>query len=86
MLAESPSDLIVSVYRSPYRNSGSIDLDSLEGFALVTERRLVHIPAGISRVRFEGARVRVLICATGTVTLLSLPFSSVVSILSSLSL
>jgi hypothetical protein len=54
VLAEAPSDLIVTVYRAPYRDSGSIDLDSLEGFALVTEKRLVHIPAGISRVRFEG--------------------------------
>lgn len=52
--AESPSDLIVTVYRAPYRESGSIDLNELQGFALVTETRLVHLPAGISRVRFEG--------------------------------
>ena len=52
--AEAPSDLIVTVYRAPYRESGSIDLDSLQGFALVTETRLVRLPAGISRVRFEG--------------------------------
>ena len=54
VLAEPPSDLIVTVYRSPYRESGSIDLDDLNGFALVTETRLVRLPAGISRVRFEG--------------------------------
>jgi hypothetical protein len=54
VLAESPSDLIVTVYRAPYRNSGSIDLDDLNGFALVTETRLVRLSAGVSRVRFEG--------------------------------
>lgn len=54
VLAGPPSDLIVTVYRAPYRQSGSIDLDDLNGFALVTETRLVHLPAGLSRVRFEG--------------------------------
>jgi hypothetical protein len=54
VLAEPPSDLIVTVYRAPYRQTGSIELDSLQGFALVTETRLVHLPAGSSRVRFEG--------------------------------
>jgi hypothetical protein len=52
--AQPPSDLIVTVYRAPYRGSGSIDLGYLNGFALVTETRLVRLPAGISRVRFEG--------------------------------
>jgi hypothetical protein len=54
VLAEPPSDLIVTVYRAPYRDSGSIDLNYLNGFALVTETRLIRLPAGISRVRFEG--------------------------------
>jgi len=54
VLAEPPSDLIVTVYRAPYRSSGSIDLNYLNGFALVTETRLVRLPAGVSRVRFEG--------------------------------
>jgi hypothetical protein len=53
VLAEPPSDLIVTVYRAPHRNSGSIDLNYLDGFALVTETRLVRLPAGVSRVRFE---------------------------------
>jgi hypothetical protein len=26
----------------------------LEGFALITETRTVHLPAGLSRLRFEG--------------------------------
>jgi hypothetical protein len=54
ILAEPPSDLIVTVYRAPYRNGGSIDLDNLQGFALITEVRTVHLPAGKSRLRFEG--------------------------------
>ncbi len=52
--AEAPSALSVTVYRAPYRVSGSIDLDRLEGFALVSETRVVHLPAGESRLRFEG--------------------------------
>jgi hypothetical protein len=54
VIAQPPSDLIVTVYRAPYRDSGSIDLDELNGFALVTETRLLRLPAGVSRVRFEG--------------------------------
>ena len=53
-LAEQPSALSVTVYRAPERGSGSIDLDRLEGFALVSETRTVHLPAGVSRLRFEG--------------------------------
>jgi hypothetical protein len=54
VIAEPPSDLIVTVYRAPHRESGSINLDDLNGFALVTETRLLKLPAGVSRVRFEG--------------------------------
>ena len=52
--AENPTDLSVTVYRAPYRGSGSIDLGELAGFALVSETRTVHLPAGVSRLRFEG--------------------------------
>jgi hypothetical protein len=52
--ADPASDLIVSVYRAPHRNAGSFDLNNLNGFAMVTETRLVRLPAGVSRVRFEG--------------------------------
>ena len=48
------SDISVTVYRAPYGNSPSLNLDSLGGFALVTETRSVTIPAGESRLRFEG--------------------------------
>jgi hypothetical protein len=52
--AGPPSDLSVTVYRAPDREGGSIDLDDLQGFALISEKRAVHIPAGESRLRFEG--------------------------------
>jgi hypothetical protein len=53
-LASPPSDLSVTVYRAPFRSSGSINLGNLGGFALVGETRIVHLPAGVSRLRFEG--------------------------------
>jgi len=54
VLADPPSDLIVTVYRAPHRDLGSINLDDLRGFALISETRTVHLPAGKSRLRFEG--------------------------------
>ncbi len=53
-LAEHPSDISVTVYRAPDRGAGSINLGALGGFALVSETRTVHLPAGVSRLRFEG--------------------------------
>jgi hypothetical protein len=52
--AGPPTDLSVTVYRAPSREGGSIDLDYLQGFALISEKRAVHIPPGESRLRFEG--------------------------------
>ena len=49
----APSALSVTVYRAPYRPSGSIDLDRLEGFALVSETR-----AGSSSRRRKQAALR----------------------------
>ena len=54
MLASPPTDVSVTVYRAPDRGSGSIDLDELQGFALISETRTVHLPAGLSQLRFEG--------------------------------
>jgi hypothetical protein len=54
VLAGAPSDLSITVYRAPSRQEGSIDLDDLGGFALVRETRTIRLPAGESRVRFEG--------------------------------
>jgi hypothetical protein len=53
-LASKPSDLSVTVYRAPDREAGSIELDDLQGFALISETRTVHLPAGVARLRFEG--------------------------------
>jgi hypothetical protein len=51
----APESVSVSVYRAPDRSSDeAMDLDWLEGYALVTERRTVEIPAGKATVRFEG--------------------------------
>jgi hypothetical protein len=50
----APSDLSVTVYRAPFRSDGRFDLNALAGFALITETRLVRLPAGESRLRFEG--------------------------------
>ena len=52
--ASPPSALAVSIYRAPYRNGGTLDLNALGGFALITETRTVHLPAGTTRLRFEG--------------------------------
>jgi hypothetical protein len=53
-VAASPSDLSITVYRAPDRGSGSVVLDALAGFALISETRTVRLPAGVSRLRFEG--------------------------------
>lgn len=52
--ASDPVKLDVTIYRDPYRDSGSIELDNLGGFAVITETRRVTIPAGKHRLRFEG--------------------------------
>jgi hypothetical protein len=54
VLAGAPTDLSLTIYRAPFRESGSMDLEDLEGFALVRETRIVQLPAGRSRIRFEG--------------------------------
>jgi hypothetical protein len=47
-------DLSVTVYRAPERGSNAIELNNLDGFALITETRTVNVPEGESRIRFEG--------------------------------
>ena len=54
VLASPPSDVSVTVYRTPSGTPETLDLNSLGGFALVSETRTVSLPAGESRVRFEG--------------------------------
>jgi hypothetical protein len=46
--------LSITVYRAPEQADRKIELDDLEGFALVTETRTVNVPEGESRIRFEG--------------------------------
>jgi hypothetical protein len=54
VVAGPPSDVSVTVYRAPLRNSGSMSLNQLGGFALVSETRTVRLAAGENRLRFEG--------------------------------
>ena len=52
--ASPASDISVTVYRNPATAAAVLDLDNLQGFALITETRTVSLPAGESRIRFEG--------------------------------
>lgn len=47
----APEAVSVTIYRS---DSDELDLDWLEGYALITETRTVDLPAGPSELRFEG--------------------------------
>ena len=50
----APAGLEVTVYRDPDRGERPMNLRWLNGFALITERRRVQLPAGESVIRFEG--------------------------------
>lgn len=50
----APDRLEVTIYRDPGRGEEAMDLAWLNGFALISERRRVRLPAGESIVRFEG--------------------------------
>lgn len=54
----NPEAVSVTVYRDPY--GGSMDLDWLRGYALITETRTVSLPAGESIIRFEGVAGNIL--------------------------
>jgi hypothetical protein len=50
-----PDAVSVTIYRAPYRAAARpLDLEWLDGYALITETRRVSIPAGESDLRFEG--------------------------------
>jgi hypothetical protein len=50
-----PERVAVTLYRDPGRPPAqALDLDWLQGFALVTETRTVTLPAGAAEIRFEG--------------------------------
>lgn len=51
----APDAVAVTIYRAPDRAAdAAMDLDWLEGYALITETRTVEIPAGEATIRFEG--------------------------------
>lgn len=51
----APDKVSVTIYRDPQRGADdAFELSWLRGYALITERRTVHIPAGRTVVRFEG--------------------------------
>ena len=53
--ASAPEKLSVTVYRAPDRGeSERLDPDWPEGFAMISETRTVTLPAGESRIRFDG--------------------------------
>jgi len=50
-----PDDVDVTIYRAPGRSAGTaLDLQWLNGYALISETRRIAIPAGESDIRFEG--------------------------------
>lgn len=50
-----PDSVAVTIYRAPDRAADrAMNLGWLEGYALVTEKRTVEIPAGRAVIRFEG--------------------------------
>jgi hypothetical protein len=53
--SERPDRVAVTIYRAPDRDADeAIDRDWLRGYALITEERVVNIPAGRAVIRFEG--------------------------------
>lgn len=57
----APEAVSVTVYRAPGRSTWSeMDLKWLGGYALITETRIVDLPAGPSVIRFEGVAGNIL--------------------------
>lgn len=53
--SERPDTVAVTIYRAPDRDADeAIDRDWLQGYALITEERVVNVPAGRAVIRFEG--------------------------------
>lgn len=51
--SRAPAAVALTVYRAPY-GQGAMNLNYLQGFALVTETRRIAVPKGASTLRFEG--------------------------------
>jgi hypothetical protein len=55
VVSAAPESVAVTVYRDPHRGAGDeLELDWLQGFALISETRTLDLPAGTSVIRFEG--------------------------------
>ena len=55
IISPKPDSVAVTIYRDPQRGQGGgMNLDYLNGFAVVTEKRTVSVPAGPSTIRFAG--------------------------------
>ncbi len=52
--SSAPESLDVTIYRDPDRDSEELSLEWLRGYALITERRTINLPAGKAIIRFEG--------------------------------
>lgn len=54
VMSAAPESLGVTIYRDPDRDGEELELEWLRGYALITERRTIDLPAGKAVVRFEG--------------------------------
>lgn len=54
VISAKASDVTMAVYRDEDRGDDAIDRNWPGGYALITERRTIKIPAGESVIRFEG--------------------------------
>ncbi|WP_232280297.1 DUF4139 domain-containing protein [Sphingomonas sp. PAMC 26605] len=61
IVSSGPDTVAVTIYRAPDRSADTpIDRSWLRGYALITERRRVSIPAGRTTLRFEGVAAGIL--------------------------
>lgn len=55
IISPKPDSVAVTIYRDPARgNGGGMNLNYLNGFAVVTETRRITVPAGPATIRFAG--------------------------------
>ena len=55
IISPKPESVAVTIYRDPQRGQGGgMNLGFLNGFAVVTEKRTVSVPAGPATIRFAG--------------------------------
>lgn len=54
LTSAAPETTSVTVYRDPDRRDGAINARFPQGFALISEKRRITLPAGNATIRFEG--------------------------------